>query len=97
MTAVQQMRSFERPTERDHQSVFNYMWNTKPIVEREASWVQMKEDLVALRPPKEPDWLEARIGGAIVFLGWRFLQVSKTCTVECPGTNTLVSDSLQTR
>ncbi|KAF2246453.1 hypothetical protein BU26DRAFT_566831 [Trematosphaeria pertusa] len=74
MTAVQQMRSFERPTERDHQSVFNYMWNTKPIVEREASWVQMKEDLVALRPPKEPDWLEARIGGAIVFLGWRFLQ-----------------------
>ncbi|KAI9766406.1 MAG: hypothetical protein M1840_006512 [Geoglossum simile] len=56
--SIQQMRCFERPTERDIECVKNYLLNEKPIVATEESWIHTRDDLIAFRPPKEPDWLE---------------------------------------
>ena len=70
------MRCFERPMERDYQSVRDYTYNTRPIVENENSWILSKEDLVALRLPKELDWLEQHIERFLRLIQCRLTLVS---------------------
>jgi hypothetical protein len=58
---AQQMLGFETPSKRDYQSVRNWFWNEKPVVQKEQRWILMKEDLLAIRPEREPDFFERTI------------------------------------
>ena len=71
------MRCFEKPTERDFKFVRNYILNEKPIVAGEEGWIHLRDDLVALRPPKEPDWLEGQIVRLLHLLDSRLTRVSR--------------------
>lgn len=61
-STTQQMRCFERPTESEIRSVRTFINNKQHTVESENGWFFSSKDQVALRPPKEPDWLERLIG-----------------------------------
>lgn len=74
LTAAQQMRGFERPSEKDYKSVKAYEWNERPIVEDEAEWLRWKEDLVALKPKKEPDRLERTIEAILGKIDCKFIR-----------------------
>ncbi|KAF2117750.1 hypothetical protein BDV96DRAFT_685420 [Lophiotrema nucula] len=75
MTAVQQMRCFEPPTERDYISIRRYLHNTKPLMDAEMDSFRAKHDLVALRPPTEPDYLEHKIIQFLSVLGAKCQQI----------------------
>jgi hypothetical protein len=51
----------KRPTGSDYKSVKNFIYNEKPLVNAEQSWVLWQEDLVTLRPGRENAWLDAAI------------------------------------
>ncbi|KAL1597861.1 hypothetical protein SLS60_008348 [Paraconiothyrium brasiliense] len=66
MTAVQRLRCFEKPTKLDYKAVRRFHYHYKPLTDFDMEPIRTREDLVALRPAKEPDWLEDRIGRFIV-------------------------------
>lgn len=76
------MRSFEKPTEEDVRNLENFMFNTRPLAKKEESWVWTTEDLVALRPPKEPDWLERKLERLLVVLPIGFIKVSAVRPIQ---------------
>ncbi|KAF2142084.1 uncharacterized protein K452DRAFT_326613 [Aplosporella prunicola CBS 121167] len=76
------MQCFKRPTKQDHRSVVNFNRNEAPIVRRESLWVNSSEDLVALRPAKEPDWMERMIERSVTALDRRFLTDIFQTTVD---------------
>ncbi|KAF1978006.1 hypothetical protein BU23DRAFT_654222 [Bimuria novae-zelandiae CBS 107.79] len=61
MTTVQQLRCFESPTERDYKALRRFHYTAKPLLDSETDAIRNREDLVALRLAKEPDWLEGWI------------------------------------
>lgn len=55
---AQQLVLSNRPAERDYNSLKNFMWNKKPLLEGDAQFVYNKDDLVTLRPGRETAWLD---------------------------------------
>ena len=53
------MSQFERPDNRDYYSLSAYFWNRRPLDKNEEQVYWRKADLVALKPQREPNWLEA--------------------------------------
>lgn len=47
------MVSFQRPSDRDYQSVRNWFHNTKPLIGNEDDYILWKEDIVTLRHGRE--------------------------------------------
>jgi hypothetical protein len=58
LTAAQQLMSFNKPSNTNRESVGRYINNRKPLSQAESSWIQHKEDLVALQATREHAWLD---------------------------------------
>ncbi|KAL8862605.1 MAG: hypothetical protein Q9178_001103 [Gyalolechia marmorata] len=65
---AQQMVSLNKPADRDHLSVLNFLENgyeengeppLRPLMEADSEFIYRKEDLVTLRPGRESAWLDA--------------------------------------
>ncbi|KAL8736923.1 MAG: hypothetical protein Q9181_002188 [Wetmoreana brouardii] len=64
---AQQLVSMNKPADRDHLSVQNFLENgflengesTRPLMQADSEFVYRKEDLVTLRPGRESAWLDA--------------------------------------
>lgn len=59
MQQAQQLVSMNRPANRDHNSVRNYIINVKPLLKGEDDFILRREDLVTLRPGRETAWFDA--------------------------------------
>ena len=56
---AQKLRSLERPSDRDYQSIINFMeGDDPPLQAADMAWVYEKEDIVTLRPGRENAWLD---------------------------------------
>ncbi|MCJ1475224.1 hypothetical protein MMC13_003885 [Lambiella insularis] len=73
---AQQLLSLNRPADRDHQSVINFLENDFPLFEKETSFVYEKEDLVTLRPGRETAFLDAFVERMLKVCHCRPIQVS---------------------
>src|SRR4051812_37833497 len=82
MTATQRLRCFEPPTKKDYRAVRRFHYNHRPLMDAETDAIRMQSDLVALRPPKEPDWLEARIERCLAGTA-RFRWLTVCTQAEC--------------
>jgi hypothetical protein len=47
------LQGFQKPSERDYKSVRTWVWNRKPLVEKEEEFIKRKEDIVSLRSGRE--------------------------------------------
>jgi len=52
-----QLRALSKPTDKHHRSLFNYMWNRKPVNPSEARFINHKDDFVSL-VKTEDSWLD---------------------------------------
>ena len=81
LTASQQMMAFNKPAEADRQNVGRYLWNRKPLVEVEASWIRHKEDLITLRAGRERAWLDGIVEGFLKLCHCKLIDVIFRSTV----------------
>lgn len=58
MQQAQQLVSMNRPANRDHAGVHNYIMNCKPLLKGEDDFILRREDLVTLRPGRESAWFD---------------------------------------
>lgn len=63
LTAAQQMMSFNKPSESEYQSVGRYLDNRQALGEKEATWIQHKEDIITLRTGRDGGWLDDMVEG----------------------------------
>ena len=55
------LESFNRPTSREHRSVWNWLRNCQPVFGAEQEFIACKEDLITLRSGREHAWLDSMI------------------------------------
>lgn len=72
------MVSLNRPADRDHTSVVNFLWNRNPLFEEEQSFIYEKEDLVTLRPGRETAFLDAFVERMLKWSNSKPIQVRIT-------------------
>jgi hypothetical protein len=65
MKAAQEMVGLSRPAHADFKSVHNFITGNQPVIRKEQTWIQCKEDLVTLRPGRERALLDAAIEYAL--------------------------------
>jgi hypothetical protein len=53
LVKAREMVSFQRPSNRDYQSVRNWFHNVKPLIGEEDDYILWKEDIVTLRHGRE--------------------------------------------
>ena len=69
------MRSFEKPSDRDYRSLRNFICEIRPLASGDTEAFLHKNDIVALRPLKEPSWLEQIVEFVLYRLGLNFAKV----------------------
>lgn len=73
---AQQIMGFNRPSDADWKSVKTYLFNRKPLIEDERSWIYHKEDLLTLRGGREHAWLD---DGVEHLLRWFHCPLVEVC------------------
>ncbi|ORY09326.1 hypothetical protein BCR34DRAFT_568705 [Clohesyomyces aquaticus] len=73
LNASHQMLGFPKPAETDRQNVGRYIYNRKPLIQEEASWIQHKEDLITIRAGRENGWLDGVVEGILKVLHCKFI------------------------
>ena len=61
MIAARDMVGLNNPASKDYRSVSDYIYNSRPQVDSEETWIHYKEDLVTLRPGREHAWLDSTV------------------------------------
>lgn len=69
------MVAMHHPSKGDYSSVRNFMYNHSPLIEREAAWLQYKEDMVTLRAGREHAWLDSSIEKLLRWFHCSFIEV----------------------
>jgi len=59
------MAGCNRPSERDYQSLRNEFDKVAPLCDRDAAFIQCKEDIISLKPGREPAWLDEMVEGMV--------------------------------
>lgn len=57
----QKLVSIGKPNERDHLSLFNWVWNNKPVVNEDFDFMFHKTDLVKLENRPEDNWFDGML------------------------------------
>ena len=65
---AQQLAAMNKPSNRDHRSVLQYIEDTGPLFDGEDDFIDRKEDLVTLRPGRECAWLDAFVERVLKFV-----------------------------
>lgn len=63
-----------RPAGRDYNSVKNFMWNEKPLMQGDAEFIYNREDLITLRPGRETAWLDVFVERTLKLFPRRLVQ-----------------------
>jgi len=53
-----QLRALQRTPNRDHATVFNWLWKYKPVGRGEYNWIYHPNDFVSVNPTSEGWWVE---------------------------------------
>lgn len=61
MSASRDMLAFSRPTEDEYRSVRDWLFDTKPVYDKELQYIRRKDDIVTLRPDREHAFLDTTI------------------------------------
>jgi hypothetical protein len=77
LQAAQAMVALNKPTTSEYTSVETFMYNDKPLVEEEGSFVYRKEDLVTLRPGREHAWLDSTVEKVLRVVDCKMIQASQ--------------------
>lgn len=72
---AQQLVAMNRPANRDHMSVQNFMDNGKPLLQGDSGFINEKEDLVTLRPGRENAWFDGFVERMLKMCHCKPLQV----------------------
>ncbi|KAF2653324.1 hypothetical protein K491DRAFT_603067, partial [Lophiostoma macrostomum CBS 122681] len=76
---VQRARSFatlQRATQRNYQSVWNWIFHSGPLVEKEKATFDKDRDFVAVVDAKEGSWFDGRVENALTNFGGPIAKVS---------------------
>ena len=73
MLRFQQVHAIKRPSKRNQTSLYNFIHNTRSLVESEAEWIRRGEDLAALAHDEESGWFNA-------FIEDTMIKISRTTT-----------------
>ncbi|KAK5683304.1 hypothetical protein LTS10_004835 [Elasticomyces elasticus] len=68
------LMGFNRPSDSEHKSVLNHIFNVEPVHDTEVHYIYCKEDLVTLRPGRESAWLDRTIEKALRPLNCRIVR-----------------------
>jgi hypothetical protein len=82
---VQRTRSFatlQRATQRNYNSVSNWVGNATPLVEAEASTFNKDRDFVSIVDAKEGSWFDGRVETVLSKFGGSFTRVSDIPTLQ---------------
>lgn len=71
----QKMCRLEAPTKRDLQCIRAMLRNEQPLVEEKQGYTRLKEDLIAIRPAREPDYIERIVEKVMIRFDCAPLQV----------------------
>ena len=77
LSAARETMSFNKPTQDEWKSVERYVWNNKPVDEKETAFVYRKDDLITLRPGKERAWLDSSVEKGLRWLNCRPIEVRR--------------------
>ena len=53
-----QLRALQRTPNRDHATVFKWLWSYKPVDQGEDNWIYHPDDFVSVKPTSEGWWVE---------------------------------------
>jgi hypothetical protein len=67
--------TFQRPSKRDYGSVRNWIWNLKPVVEKEQAFIKYKEDIITLHSGREWSGFDGFIESLLLKLDCRLIRV----------------------
>jgi polyphosphate kinase 2 (PPK2 family) len=76
LVKVRDLVSLQKPSERDHRSVSNWISNSKPLVDKEQRFIKHKEDLVTLNNGREWSGFDGLIESILLKLDCRLVRVS---------------------
>ena len=82
---ARELISFQRPTERDYQSVRNWFHNSAPLVDEEQDYILWKEDIVTLRHGREWAGFDGMVEAMLHKIDSRPIQVSNLYYLRSPG------------
>ncbi|KAI9870987.1 MAG: hypothetical protein M1830_003554 [Pleopsidium flavum] len=57
----QKLKSMGPPTKRNHRSLFNWIWNLKPLVASETDFIFQEDDFVTLADGQDDSWFDGRV------------------------------------
>jgi hypothetical protein len=85
--------SFNKPSESEYQSVGRYLDNRQALGEKEATWIQHKEDIITLRTGRDGGWLDDMVEGFLKLchcslIDWVFRSKVSAMHIEVSSTNT---------
>ena len=76
---AQQLKALERPSNRDYESVLNFLEiDGGQLYEEDMAFIYEKEDLITLRPGREYAWLDGLLERTLKVLRCRLIKVSLT-------------------
>lgn len=78
------MMAFKRPADADYNSVGRYMYNRKPLVKAEATWIEHKEDMITLRGSREHAWLDSLVENFLRMAHCRLIDWAFRSNVRAP-------------
>jgi len=82
MTAARELVALNKPANKDHQSLTDYMYNSQPLCDDETEWAYKREDLVTLRPGREHAWLDASVEHLLKWLKCDAIEVWNSATLS---------------
>jgi hypothetical protein len=77
--------SFQKPSERDRGSVINWIWNSKPLIDKEQCFIKHKEDLLTLHNGREWSGFDGLVESLLLKLDCALVRVSNNWTPLHPG------------
>ena len=73
---AQSLVNMNKPSDRDHRSVVNFIENYQPLAEADRGFVYQKEDLVALRNSRDITWLDRGVERFLWLIRCKPIEVS---------------------
>ena len=68
--------SFQKLSKRDHKSALNWIWNHKPLVEKEQCFIKHEEDIITLHNGREWCGFDGLVESLLWKLDCSFIRVS---------------------
>lgn len=99
---MQKIQAMRRPTERNQNSLANFLVNTGSQVKEESNWIRMGRDLAAVAHDQEHGWLIGfledillKISRKTAIVSWLFLWASVSSYCPSLFTRVLATDRIE--